>query len=130
MPEADHAYTVTGRWPFPTDMLRYDGARPATAADRRKIRRLTVGHPSARRSRTPVVSIDLVIPGAGPRRPRTARWESFGWQVPTDVARAAEKAASAREARLATLAEGALAKLTPEEAEAVEHAVLRKHGLA
>ncbi len=48
--------------------------------------------------------------------------------MPTDEARAAEKAAAERGKRLADLAETAFAKLTPEEAEAVEHAVLRKHG--
>lgn len=128
MADADHTYTVTGRWPFPTDMLRYDGSRPATRADRRKIRRLTASYPSVRRSRTPLVSIDLVIPGAGLRRPRTARWESFGWQVPTDGIRAAEKAAAERESALLALAESTLSKLTPEEAEAVEYAILRRHG--
>ena len=59
-------FIVEGDGVFPIDMLRYDVCLPASEADSnemnldRKLRAVTL---------------------RGPRKPTTARWESFGWKV-------------------------------------------------
>jgi hypothetical protein len=68
-----HRYTVEGVGLFPIDMLRYDGAWPATAADGLAIHaslRARPPHPATRR-------IQLI----SNREPTTARWQSYHWRV-------------------------------------------------
>lgn len=89
----DATYVVTGSWPFPLDMLRRDGSRPATEDDRLKI------------------EITLI----GPNRPDTSRWESFDWAVPGDVEHAFWKGERLRRTKEEALMRSALAKLDPEE---------------
>lgn len=83
------SYTVKGRWPFPTDMLRNDQAEPESEADRELVRRMS-GDVSDDEFGTEVaVSIRLVMEAGEPTRsrpggrflPNAARWESFGWTV-------------------------------------------------
>lgn len=111
----EFAYTVRGCWPFPLDMLRHDQSRAATPEDQGKIDRYSAEHAPDRDAFEPV-EIDLV----GPCRPNAARWESFAWTVPGDVGHrmAGRRRAEERE-RLAHL-DRALAKLTPQEREALE----------
>lgn len=112
--ESSHRYTVIGKWPFPYDMVRYDGSRPATEADEELIA-LYSGDHAPDRSVFKGVAIDLV----GPRRPNVARWESFGWSVPSENPRQVVFDESRRPpARPKTdneIREAALKKLSPEE---------------
>jgi hypothetical protein len=69
-----YRYTVQGRWPFPTDMLRRDRSEAASMHDEEAIKALSdplVCHLDG------VVRIRLV----GEELPYFARWESFGWKV-------------------------------------------------
>jgi len=139
MSTQDFTYVVEGHWQFPLDMLRKDGSRPATEADRALVERLSKDlaefldesmSPEERRAdRTRKHRIRLVIPDATRfQRPVIARWESLGWEVvessdpllvPVHVA---DKAARVAEGRRKDLVASALAKLAPEEAQAVmEH---------
>ena len=72
------AYTVEGRWPFPTDMLRRDGAKPASVYEAGLIEGLSgdMG-PDDRCALRRIHLISEDVRGA----PLTARWESFGWRV-------------------------------------------------
>lgn len=108
-------YTVRGHWPFPLDMLRRDGSRAATDADQALIDQLSGDHVDDAGVGFNVVDINLV----GPNKPNTERWGSFGWTVPTDVDYQwhMQRQREANERR--QLADQALAKLTPEEIEAV-----------
>lgn len=82
----DFEYEVTGRWPFPIDMLARDGSRAATPEDQRLIDLYSGPHAPDEGPRLEPVTIRLVIPEAGTRaRPLTERWESFDWKVPGDA---------------------------------------------
>lgn len=107
-------YTVRGSWPFPVDMLRHDIARAATDADQAIIDRLSADHAEGREDFRPV-DIHLVAES----KPNTARWESFGWSVPTDAEHAFFKAAREKAARWPMLLASAHAKLTEDERDAV-----------
>jgi len=108
-------YTVRGSWPFPLDMLRHDGSAAATAEDQASIDRYAADSAPDAGVFEPV-EVTLV----GPWRPNTARWESFGWEVPSDEDWKWRKRLEAEDRREAALRESGLAKLTPE-----EHAALR-----
>jgi hypothetical protein len=116
-------FTVTGTWPFPVDMLRYDDARPATVSDADLIEVLTQENASdavwSADGRFKRFEITLV----GERlnfRPTTARWESFGWSVPSDRYFYETMAESRQERDRERLVSSALSKLTPQERAAVE----------
>lgn len=112
----DHTFVVTGRWPFPTDMLRRDSARPATRRDERLITEMSAEHAPDYDFLREKVMITLIIPNAGTRlRPLVARWESFGWSVVGSQPNVPES----YERRMARLYDQAMAKLTDEEIEAV-----------
>ncbi len=79
-----HRYTVVGTYPFPLDMLRYDGAYPATEEDARKMTAAVAGD-SLEAVKTKY-SIELVAPKHTAHWvPRRARWESFLWNVNGEV---------------------------------------------
>lgn len=113
---AGHVYTyeVKGYWPFPLDMLRHDGSRAATPKDQAMIDRLSGDHAPDR-----AAFKDVSITLTGPNKPNTARWESFGWQVPGDEDYRLVKEMRKRDSERAALRQQALAKLTPEEREAL-----------
>jgi len=81
-------YTVSGKWPFPLDMLRHDLAGPATDTDRDLITRMT-GEASDPELGMNTVTIALRMEGGEPVGsrpggryvPNEARWKSFGWIV-------------------------------------------------
>lgn len=110
-------YTVCGIWPFPLDMLRHDDAHPLSAEDGAMIERLSGDYAPDRAAFKPV---QITLVG---RRPNTARWESFGWSVPSDREHAMVKRWREEEARRQELLQSALAKLTPEEREVVSAAI-------
>lgn len=109
-------YTVTGRWPFPLDMLRYDSAEPASAEDRQRIERLSVEHPASLEVLREKVSVSLVTELKPYHLSMHARrWESFGWRVvghETPPKRVPKDWNALRRS--------ALAKLTADEREALE----------
>lgn len=105
------AYTVQGSWPFPLDMLRYDDARPATEDDRVAIEHLSGDCAPDRLAIRVPTRIDLIAP----RRPATARWESFGWSLPGDIEYAAVKRSQSESLRRRELIDSAREKLTAEE---------------
>lgn len=112
MPEA-HAYTVTGRWPFPTDMLRRDGSEPASPKDRALVERLS-GPVAPEPEGLETFVVDLVIQDAGRAVPNAARWASFDWSVVGSEIPAYDAAGV-----MARRRREALAKLTSEEIEAL-----------
>ncbi len=116
----DYHYAVRGSWPFPVDMLRRDCSKAATPEDEAIIDRLSKDHAEDRDAIGNLVTINLVIPNASRNmRPLTARWRSFGWDVPTDTEFQRAAAERARLSRLEKAYASAMAKLTPEEIEAV-----------
>lgn len=126
---ADHYYTVVGRWPFPPEMPGHDRSEPATPEDAEKIRRLSRPHVSNRAELDEEVSINLVMRDCGRWRPNTARWESFDWKVPGDKLYAAMKADRAEHAKRVADLKSGLAKLTPDELEALEYHGFQPPGL-
>jgi len=110
----ESAYVVRGHWPFPLDMLRHDGSRPASEEDRAAIEALSDDHAHGRDDFQ-----DVEISLVGPSAPNTARWESFGWSVPSDACHAFLKEERARSLREKTILASALAKLDAEEKELV-----------
>ena len=79
MPIAVNTFTVTGRGPFPLDMLRYDSAWPVDTTDARAIEasfdpNLNSGEPRARRWTVRLNSADRQTPTRG-------RWDSFNVTV-------------------------------------------------
>jgi hypothetical protein len=73
-----HEYTVTGRYPFPTDMLRYDGAHPANPQSVDQMQAGIVGPSTGKPFRDrPILHIRL----ASIRPPTEQRWNSFGWYI-------------------------------------------------
>ena len=119
--ETDFHYAVRGSWPFPVDMLRRDRSRAATPDDQAIIDRLSRDHAEDCDAIRNSVTVNLVIPNADRRmRPLTARWRSFGWDVPDDVEFQQMAADRAKRARMDKLYVSAMAKLTDEEREAVD----------
>lgn len=108
------SYTVYGHWPFPLDMLRHDGSRAASQADQDLIDRLSTEHATDHDVFTPC-EINLIALW----KPNTARWESFGWSVPGDAEYAAVKRWKEEDRQRQQLIDSAMAKLTPEEREAI-----------
>lgn len=121
MPQHRIEYIVRGSWPFPLDMLRRDGSQPATEEDRRLVDLLSAEcAPSLEAIREPV-EIRLAITSDNPRaRPMTARWESLGWSVPSDLDHEATKRLRAEQERRAELRRSAAAKLSAEERDALD----------
>lgn len=72
----EYTYTVSGSWPFPTDMLRYDSAQALTENDQFLINALSAS-PDEYKGDLRRVSVQLV----GPRPPTYGRWRSFCWRV-------------------------------------------------
>jgi hypothetical protein len=70
-------YQVQGTWPFATDMLRFDDARPATQQDSEAIARLSTEHLNDINDSKRPTTITLTTP----REPNPQRWKSFGWKV-------------------------------------------------
>lgn len=68
-----HAYTVCGHYPFPSDMLRYDEAKPLSSKDQAIIDYLA----SASDENSGLQEVHLICEG----KPDVARWNSFGWSV-------------------------------------------------
>jgi hypothetical protein len=68
-PKMMYEYTVTGAGRFPTDMLRHDGAWPATGEDSNKI-----DYDLRARERRSIRLYSY-------RRPTIERWNSFQWSV-------------------------------------------------
>lgn len=71
-------YAVIGKWPFPTDMLRRDYARPATDEDAARIDSLTQESspdPVGGHLRRHIVNLVSAV------FPNIERWKSFGWNV-------------------------------------------------
>lgn len=114
-------YTVSGHWPFPLDMLRYDGARPAIEVDAALIGRLSGAHAPDRAALRERVVINLVTRSTNPLHgPRAGRWASFGWQVLEDASAGPippETQSAARDEE--ELRESALARLTDAERRAL-----------
>lgn len=108
-------YTVRGHWPFPLDMLRHDQSRAAADADQALIDKM-----SAEFTEDDSYFADVEINLTSFSKPNTARWESFGWAVPGDAEHAFHKVAREKERHRRALASSALAKLTPEEREAIQ----------
>jgi hypothetical protein len=73
MSKGNHQFRVTGRYPFPVDMLRYDCCWPASSEDGHKIEQ------SIRRESEGAVTVTLYT--GYPSAPTVARWKSFGWTV-------------------------------------------------
>lgn len=73
-------YSVEGTWPFPTDMLRYDNAKPIGRVSRERVERLSKEHADSRDDIRNPQRVDLV----SEQRPHAARWASFGWRIITE----------------------------------------------
>ena len=73
----EYTYQVLGSWPFPTDMLRYDDAVPATDADKTTIERLSSDNAASDDD----IKLKTLLTLKGSRRPTERRWESFLWEV-------------------------------------------------
>lgn len=72
-----YEFEVTGRYPFPTDMLRYDGAFPLGPGDVSKMQEGIVGpHVTETYRDRPMLVIRLV---SYLKEPTVDRWRSFGW---------------------------------------------------
>lgn len=79
-----HTFSVTGRLPFPDDMLRYDSCQPSTPGSAQEIADSQDYEKRAvrRNSDTPDYVVTLVRESE--RRywePTYGRWQSFGWAV-------------------------------------------------
>jgi hypothetical protein len=70
-------FKVTGHYPFPIDMLRYDRCTPDCEVDSYKI--ISVSDAIARREGP--VTITLRSHSESPGVPTIGRWRSFGWDV-------------------------------------------------
>lgn len=77
MPSKEFTYAVRGSWPFPDDMLRYDGARGATPEDQAMIERLSGKKEAPDLAAFEPVTINMI----GARRPTYRRWSSQLWTV-------------------------------------------------
>ena len=65
-------------FPFPLDMLRYDGSFPASELDSGKIHRTME---FGRTEEKPNLEIELSAISHSTWTPQDARWLSFGWEV-------------------------------------------------
>lgn len=74
-------YSVEGFWPFPVDMLRYDGSEPASEDDKKLIASLGGKHPPEGYEGNEKTRISLVLNEDSYFRPAVGRWESFDWDV-------------------------------------------------
>lgn len=74
-------YTVEGDWPFPVDMLRYDGSSPASEEDKKLIESLSGNLPPDGYTVFEKIRINLVLAEDSYFRPAVARWETFDWDV-------------------------------------------------
>jgi hypothetical protein len=92
----------------------------ATPEDQAEIDRLSAPYAPDRDAIRIDRTINLIIQDAGRWRPNTARWRSFGWDVPDDEEFKMLSEDRARRARMETLRRSAMAKLTAEEREALE----------
>lgn len=80
-PRRFYEYFVTGHGPFPIDMLRHDGAWPATGEDAAKIEwSFCLSHSELQAQRLKTQSIKLW----SHREPTIERWKSFNWSVGTE----------------------------------------------
>lgn len=66
---------VSGSLAFPIDMLRYDGAWPASEEESYKIA-ASVRHETEGR-----IEVELYVQGPLNRYPCIGRWDSFSWDV-------------------------------------------------
>lgn len=107
---ATHRYTVKGKWPFPYDMVRRDGSRPASVKDEENVARYSAEHAPDRE-----VFKDVEIELVGPARPNVARWESFGWAVTWEPLLYRTYPAPVRPRSDDEIRKAALAKLSSEE---------------
>jgi hypothetical protein len=74
-----YEFTAHGKYPFPTDMLRYDACYPLGPGDVSKIQEGIVGPSVDQPFRDrPVLKIRLV---SYLHAPTEDRWRSFGWFV-------------------------------------------------
>jgi len=108
-------YTVKGHWPFPLDMLHHDQSEAASVSDQALIDGLSADHAPDR-----AAFRDIEISLAGPNKPNTARWESFGWSIPADQEHAYYKRVKAERLEEERLFVGALAKLSATERNIVQ----------
>lgn len=73
-------FEVTGRYPFPVDMLRYDEVHPLRSEDAAAITESLA--PTERRSLESSSRVRLArFSTHGLWRPTEGRWRSFGWSV-------------------------------------------------
>jgi hypothetical protein len=73
-------YVVRGRWPFPTDMLRYDRSEAYGPLDRAVIDKLSADEKPA----GDLFDVQLRVTGSKNfvfGSPTTERWRSFMWSV-------------------------------------------------
>lgn len=110
----DLHFSVKGRGEFPVDMLRYDGCRAASPRDQDLIDL----HSDAFVDGEHEIEVSLVIPNASSQLPHDERWASFKWPVVGVVAIPDDRE---RIARLDMTWQGLLAKLSPEEREAMDY---------
>jgi hypothetical protein len=74
-----YEFTAHGKYPFPLDMLRYDGCYPLQPGDVSKMQEAIVGPPALGQFRDrPILHIRLV---SYLHAPTEDRWRSFGWFV-------------------------------------------------
>jgi hypothetical protein len=74
-----YTFVVTGKGPFPTDMLRYDGCYPRDQASVNEMTYADAGIPG--NYHTPhTVALSMPVE-AKHQVPTEARWLSFGWRV-------------------------------------------------
>ena len=76
MPAYITTFKVTGRFSFPVDMLRYDGAYPHSTEDGVKL-----SEAIQLRQREPVTIELSAAHFVKSWEPTVARWKSFGWDV-------------------------------------------------
>lgn len=102
--------TVSGKWPFPTNMLAFNNARPASERDANLIEMLS-GPSADLEVRQTVMTIQLVMTG----KPSYAHWRGCGWHVLDDPVYDQQK----EEEALAALRKSGLRKLTLAERKAL-----------
>jgi hypothetical protein len=74
-------FTVTGKLPFPIDMLRYDSCFPYSGEDAGKIM-ATLDH--LRGTKRETYHINLIKVDHNGNGPEMSRWSSFLWSVDRD----------------------------------------------
>ncbi len=80
--QASIYFTVRGKWPFPTDMLRHDNAVAATLSDEALIQLLSQPHAPQTSGKLRPYAIKLRLkPGNERYGVNVERWKSFGWTV-------------------------------------------------